>query len=92
MAAKPMMARSPSGNRLCSPSAAICTPPTPEKRTRPACVAAPHQRGAEPVAEVLAGDQKHVQAFGARLMADQRAADDENAGAVGRRTVAPARR
>jgi hypothetical protein len=36
MAAKPMMEKSPTGNRLLRPAAVISVPPTPEKRTGPA--------------------------------------------------------
>ena len=64
MAAKPMMARSPSGNRLGTPCAAICAPPTPEKRTLALACAAQRgdQRRAQPVAGFLARHQKDMRA------------------------------
>ena len=84
MAAKPMIARSPSGNRLGTPSPAICAPPTPEnrapglRRLMAAISAAPSRSpDSSPATRKICG-----------LIARSRPggrADDENIGAVGRR-------
>ena len=93
--AKPMMARSPSGNRLGTPCAAICAPPTPLKAHAALALRGLQrgdQRGAQPVAGFLARHQKDMRARRARMqpaspltLARRRHADDENAGAVGGR-------
>ena len=88
MAAKPMIARSPSGNRLGSALRRHLRAADAGKATRPGLrrLMRGDQRGAEPIAGFLAGHQEDMRSQrGGHRSVSAGDADDENVGAVGRR-------